>query len=276
VEDGSILITGASGQVGRALVRRGIRPTVLVRKTVPIEGCTLIEDWLASGLARSAIARAQTIVHLVGALNPPDRDYERANVIPTLRLREAIRRDQARRLIFLSYVGASESSRNRYLSSKGQAERLLEETGVPVTIFRCTHIVGPRNAPGPTAASFLASAGGTVTVIGNGRQRVAPLYIGDVVTAIEEAIVTERNGIFDLQGPDEMSVDEFVRVLNRRSKVRIVHVPAAVAFLLRFVGPRLPAALIDVMIHDSVSSHPTAAAVFGLSLRQLDRVWAAE
>src|SRR5215471_6115138 len=205
--EGSLVITGATGQVGRAaidaLVRRGIRPTALVRGSEQLEGCTTITDWLASDLATAAIENATMIIHLAGNLNPPDHDYERANILPTQRVAGAVRRARSRCLVFLSYVGASEQSPNRYLETKARAERLLRETGVPVTIFRCTHIIGSPSSPGPTAASILASSGKSVTVLGSGKQRVAPLYLGDVVVAIESAIMSGQTGTFDMQGPEE-------------------------------------------------------------------------
>ena len=277
MEEGSPVITGATGQVGRAmieaLVRRGIRPTALVRAGEQLEGCTTISDWLASDRAVAAIERAQTVVHLAGTLNPADHDYERANIVPTQRVARAVRPAQTRSLVFLSYVGASEQSANRYLATKACAERLLREAGAPVTVFRCTHIVGSPSSPGPTAASLLATGKNSVTVLGNGKQRVVPLYLGDVVTAIEAGISSGQAGTFDLQGPDEMSLDDLVRRLNGSAQVSIVHVPAVVARLFRFVGPKLPGPLIEVMLNDSRSEQPTAHLVFGFSLTSLDRVW---
>jgi nucleoside-diphosphate-sugar epimerase len=129
---------------------------------------------------------------------------------------------------------------------------------VPVTVFRCTHIIGPPSSPGPTAASLLATGNNFVTVLGNGKQRVAPVYLGDVVAAIEAAISSGQAGTFDLQGPEEMSLDDLVRRLNGPAKVSIAHVPAVVARLLPFVGPKLPGPLIDVMLKDCRSEHPTA------------------
>jgi len=38
---------------------------------------------------------------------------------------------------------------------------------------------------------------GPVTVLGNGKQRVAPIYLGDVVAAIEAAIISGLAGTFD-------------------------------------------------------------------------------
>ena len=277
MESGSPVITGATGQVGRAVidafVRRGVRPTALVRGTGQLEGCTTISDWLSSDRAVAAIERAPVVVHLAGALNPPDHDYDRANIVPTKRVASALSPTWTRIVVFLSYVGASEQSQNRYLATKARAERLLRETGVPVTVFRCTHIVGSPSSPGPTAASLLATSKNSVTVLGTGKQRVAPVYLGDVVTAIEVAISSVHAGTFDLQGPEEMSLDDLVRRLNQPAKVSITHVPAVVARLLRFVGPKLPTPLIEVMLNDSRSEHPTAHLVFGFSLTSLDRVW---
>jgi len=277
MEEDSPVITGATGQVGRAtieaLVRRGIRPTALVRAGEQLEGCTTISDWLASDRAVAAIERAQTVVHLAGTLNPADHDYERANIVPTQRVASAVRPGRTRSVVFLSYVGASEQSANRYLATKARAERLLREAGAPVTVFRCTHIVGSPSSPGPTAASLLATGKNSVTVLGSGKQRVAPVYLGDVVAAIEAAISFGQAGTFDLQGPEEMSLDDLVRRLNGPTKVSIAHVPAVVARLLRFVGPKLPGPLIDVMLNDCRSEHPTAHSAFGLSLTSLDSLW---
>jgi nucleoside-diphosphate-sugar epimerase len=260
MEEGAVLITGATGQVGRAtvqaLARTGIRPTVLVRRSEHLEGCTVISDWLESDEAEAALQQAAMVVHLAGTLNPPDHDYVRANILPTQRVAKAVTQGRTRRLIFLSYVGASEESSNRYLSTKAQAERLLRETAVPLTVFRCTHIIGPPSSPGPTAANLRAAGKASVTVLGNGKQRIAPIYLGDVVSAVTAAMG------YDL-----------VYLLNSPAKVSITHVPGLVAPLLRFVGPRLPAALIDVMISDCRSQHPTASAVFGLTLTPLSRVW---
>src|SRR5215510_5863727 len=162
------VITGATGQVGRAtvdaLVHRGFRPIALVRGREQLEGCTTISDWLASDLATAAIENAAVIIHLAGGLNPADHNYEQANILPTQRVARAVRAARTACIIFLSYVGASELSANRYLATKARAERLLWETGVPVTVFRCTHIIGPPGRPGPTAFNLLANRKKSVTV----------------------------------------------------------------------------------------------------------------
>ncbi|MBI2312277.1 MAG: NAD(P)H-binding protein [Betaproteobacteria bacterium] len=272
-----VVLTGATGQVGRAtitaLIERGPEPTALVRSETTLEGCVTVSKWLASNEAVAAIRRAEIIVHLAGTLNPPDHDYERANIVPAARVAKNLDPARVRRLIFLSYVGASEQSPNPYLAAKARTERLLTETGVPVTIFRCTHIIGSPDRPGPTAGNLLLDGKRAVTVLGSGRQRVAPVFLGDVVAALLVAMDSERSGTFDLQGPEEMSMDDLVRLLNWSDSVPIRHIPGPVSRLLRFIGPKLPGALIDVMLQDCRSERPTAAQAFGLSLTPLARVW---
>ena len=275
---GSVVVTGANGQIGRStlavLAKSGVKPTALVRGRESLADCTTVGDWLASDVALRAIRGAEAVVHLAGTLNPPDGDYENANIIPTERLARALDPRRTRRLIFLSYVGASEKSRNQYLKTKGRAERLLRETQIPLTVFRCTHIIGSPDAPGPTASAMLLGGKSSVTVLGSGKQRVTPVFVGDVVAAILAALESDQSGTFDLQGPEEMSIDDLVRILNRSDRVRISHVPGLVARSLQFLGPKLPGALIDVMLNDCRSENPTAQSAFDLPLTSLHRVWA--
>lgn len=102
---------------------------------------------------------------------------------------------------------------------------------------------------------------------------MAAIFLGDVVGAIEVAMTYERAGTLDLQGPDEMSFDDLVRLLNGTARIRIAHFPHFIARALSFVGLKLPDALIETMIHDSVSTQPNADSEFGLSLTHLRSVW---
>jgi nucleoside-diphosphate-sugar epimerase len=69
-------------------------------------------------------------------------------------------------------------SSNSYLRYKAEAEEALRSAGIPAVIFRCDHIYGPREEPGPTASAFVAKSG-KVTLLGSGSQRLGPLYRDD-------------------------------------------------------------------------------------------------
>jgi NADH dehydrogenase len=259
-----VAITGASGQVGSLLQERLEGEA----RVVPLGRG---DDWAG------AIATTDAVVHLAGTLQPRrGESYEEANVEPARIVADAAAAGSCSRIVFLSYVGASASSSNAYLRAKATAEELLVSSGVPSTIFRCLHIYGPPDRPGPTAGAFLAEEGKAVTVPGSGRQRIQPLYIGDVVSAVA-AVVTQPEpptATFDLGSPEEMSMDEFVRALNDPD-VKIRHLPAGVARIASRLAPSLTPALIDLLLVDNVTatSATQVSERFGFTPRRLAEVW---
>lgn len=261
----TIAITGASGQVGTLL---GERLRESGAQVVPLNRG---EDW------RAGIAAADAVVHLAGTLQPKRPDtYDSANVETARTVAEAAAAGSASRIVFLSYVGASPTSSNEYLRAKAAAEELLVGSGVPTTIFRCLHIYGPPQHPGPTAEAFRAKAGRAVSVPGSGRQRIQPLYVGDVVSAVEHAATAAEppSGCFDLAGPEEMAMDEFVAAINPPG-VKIRHLPAPLARAAARVAPALTPALMDLLLCDNVTSTPAAEVGerFGFTPARLREVW---
>lgn len=262
---GVVAVTGASGQVGTLLRER------LAERANEVRALDQGDDWAAG------IHSADVVVHLAGTLQPKGRNtYESANVETTRRVATAADEAGVDRIVFLSYVGADPSSSNAYLRSKAKAEAVLKASGTPATIFRCLHIYGPPDHPGPTAEAFVAKGNGRVTVPGSGRQRIAPLYIGDVVDAVLHAALDPGApaDTFELGGPDEMSMDEFVRGLNG-GEVRIVHLPTPLARILAHLVPSLTPALIDLLVRDNVTSVDPSrlAGELGFSLHRLADVW---
>jgi len=228
------------------------------------------EEWGGS------IAVADAVVHLAGTLQPRrGESYEQANVEPSRTVAEAAAQGSPRRIVFLSYLAAAADSANAYLRAKAEAEALLLATGVPTTIFRCLHVFGPPEHPGPTAGAFLARGGRAVIVPGSGRQRIAPLFLGDVVAAVAAAATDPDApaGTFDLGGPEEISMDEFVAALNGGA-ARLRHLPAPAARLAARFSPALTPALMDLLLRDNVAADPaTVAAKFGFEPTPLSAVW---
>jgi uncharacterized protein YbjT (DUF2867 family) len=262
---GPIAITGASGQVGTLLRER------LAERPNELRPLNQGDDWAAG------IQGAEVVVHLAGTLQPKGGStYESANVGTTEEVAAAARGSGVERIVFLSYPGADPASGNAYLSAKGQAEGVLDECGIPVTILRCVHIYGPPDRPGPMAGSLLRDGNRPVVVPGSGRQRIAPLYLGDVAAAVLSATLEPDPpaGTFELAGPDEMSMDEFVRGLNG-GEVRIRHLRTPIARIAAHLVPALTPALVDLLVSDNVATtDPTqVAARFGFSPHRFDEVW---
>jgi NADH dehydrogenase len=273
----AVAVTGAGGQVGQALLRAlpaDVRRIALVRPETYVPAEWVLAGRLDSPQAADALREADVVVHLAGALRPRGgSSYREANLETTERVAAAVREGRARRILFLSYVGADRGSRNEYLSLKAEAEEVLRGTGREVVVFRCTHIIGSPDAPGPTAEALLSRDQRTVNVLGSGCQRVAPVYAGDVVAALLAALLGGPAGTYELAGPQVLTMDDLVRLVNQSWFPPMRHVPGPLARIVAESVPGLPAPLVDVMTRDSLGDSEPARDAFGLTLTSLRDVW---
>ncbi|MEX2116584.1 MAG: NAD-dependent epimerase/dehydratase family protein [Bacteroidota bacterium] len=273
-----IVITGANGHVGRAVLERlwdgNAETFAIVRTAGSLRATKVLVDSLDSPRAFKIIHQADVVIHLAGVLHPkPSDTYYGSNVATAAAIARAARGSNVKRIVYLSYLDAKESSSNEYLSTKGLAERLLVETKIPTVIFRCSHVVGDPQNPGPLAALLLSHEGEPVKILGTGKQIVAPVYLGDVAEAILQAVENGRRGTFDLSGPDRMTMDDLVRLMNRDSQVPIRHLAGRLAMFLSKMAPGLPAPLVDIMVRPSAGNPAEAIRQFHLRLHSLGSVW---
>lgn len=243
----------------------------LVRKPVDTGSDEIITDWMHADAARKALASADAIVHLSGELNAKnERLYSEANLHTTRVVAENAR---AGRLIYLSYPHASPGEKNYYLRYKGEAEALLHGTGIPLVIFRCPVIIDAPDVSSRIDVLFKSSKGRPVPVIGSGFQTMRPVYRGTVVGAIASALMGGRSGVYELSGPDEVTVDEFVRLANPAG-TRLLHIPGWLAYALSFFMPGLSSTFVDMMLHYTSSVYdPAAYREFGVQPLSVVEMW---
>jgi uncharacterized protein YbjT (DUF2867 family) len=167
---GPVAITGADGHVGQALQRR---LTDLPNTVIPLGRS---DDW------SSAVADAESVIHLAGTLRPRrPNTYQTANVGTVERCLDALNKSgKAQRIVYLSYSGADPGSTNPYLRAKGQAEQRIRACAVPSVIFRSTFIYGRLDTIGPSFSAYLTEAGGSVSLIGDGAQKLSPIFVDDL------------------------------------------------------------------------------------------------
>jgi nucleoside-diphosphate-sugar epimerase len=273
-----IVVTGANGFVGRTLLKRlqgaPARTIALTRYKVELPAKQIIPEPLNLPSCAEALRKADYVVHLAGTLFPVGgNSYRAANVQTTEAIVNPLKEGRAKRVLFLSYVGAREDSKNPYLQTKALAENLLKTTRKEVVVFRCTHIIGSPESPGPLAQSLLAKPGKKAGILGTGQQIVAPLYIMDVADALIAAMQEGIPGIYELAGPQKMSMDDLARLLNRNLDLRLSHLPNRLAQALGFLLPMLPRPFVDVILQDSIGDSSRARTTFGLKFVPLRTIW---
>lgn len=254
-----VLITGATGRVGRALARRlaaeGGQVRAYVRRDDP--ELRALGVHLATGAAddverlESALTRVHTIVHLVGGAWPgAGVSYDLLNRDSTEAAAIAARAADVRRILFLSALGADPESPNEYLAAKGRAEEHVRAAEIEHAIFRCTPVW---EGLGGTLRRLARRP--LIALPGGGRARLNPVALADVVDALVAADAREAEvaGTWDLGGPDVMTLAEAAErlgVSGRRAR-------------LPGIAPR---ALNDLFARDQVADGTAAAAQFGLRL----------
>jgi uncharacterized protein YbjT (DUF2867 family) len=227
------MVTGASGLLGRAIVGALARQDE-VRATVRrAEASDEVRALGAKVAVRPVsepddlieiLSRVQTLVHLVGGVNQPDDDEILLAIhASTLAAVAAAGEAGVRRFVLLSVPGADPDHPHPFLRAKGLAEEVVLHSGLEHAVLRCAHAYG-LGGLWFTSTVVAAEHG---FVVGDGRQRLAPVFaddVGDAVAAIDDR--RDRvEGIWTLEGPDVLTGDEVFGVLGEGDRPE--HVSAA-------------------------------------------------
>jgi uncharacterized protein YbjT (DUF2867 family) len=250
-----ILLTGATGTVGSALLRRltaeGTSLRALVRDQRRL-GDERVRVQIALGdLAdppsfRNALRGVHTVVHLAASIrDQPRASIEELNAIATLRLVRAAERAGVERFVFFSALNARHHSRTRFFRAKALAEEAVEGSSMQTTVFRPSIIYAPGD-PWLTLLDRLSRLP-AVPVSGSGRAVFEPIWADDVAGAVTHALANGSGAAsYELVGPELLSYDDIVRIALRasRRRRRLLHVPlpvvrASLRLLRRVVGPKV-------------------------------------
>jgi uncharacterized protein YbjT (DUF2867 family) len=239
-----LLLTGATGTIGRPLLRRLVAAGVPVRCLVRDPrglGSERVRVQIALGdLAdpfsfRYALRGVDTVVHLAAAIrDQPGGSIEELAGIATWRLVRAAERAGAQRFIFFSALGASTRNPTRFLRAKAIAERAVVSSSIAHTIFAPSIVY----SPGDPFMRLLGrlSLLPVVPLSGTGRATFQPIWAEDVAECVVAALPfgsrgeAARDARFELAGPETLSYREIVRTaldsLGRRRP--LVGIPTAV------------------------------------------------
>jgi NADH dehydrogenase len=178
-------------------------------------------------------------------------------------------------MVHVSAIGADENSPSRYARAKAAGEKAVLGTIPAATIFRPSLVFGPEDLFTNRFAA-LARMSPVVPLIG-GDTRMQPVYVGDVATAVADAVdgKTKAGSIYELGGPEVLTMREIIEIILatiERQRV-LVPVPFGIAKLqaqaLQFApGPlKLTPDQVALLRIDNVVSDAAKAA--GLTLEGL-------
>ena len=288
MSSGRIAVVGANSAVGTALLAQvasegALDAVAVVRRPEALEGLPQspritprVVDYGRSDSLTEAFAGAGAVVHLAGILfESRTSDYRSGNVDVTGAVVEAARSAAVGHVVFISSLGADPRSRNLYFRSKGEAERIVADSGLDATIIRTPLLLGPGTAGG--RALLAAASGPTARVLGGGAHRLRPLDVDDLCRAVLACCERRPAGVrtCDLVGPATLTHRELLErtagCLGRELSVRstpvwLARLGAGRAGLVRTGG--LTPAVIDVITSDEAVDR-NADGELGVSLTPL-------
>lgn len=219
-----VLVTGASGFVGRHLLRRlasrGHRIRAAARSGRPEEEvgggnvswvrADVTERDALTGLARDCDA----VVHLAGVRKEEgEATFRRVHVEGTRHVLEEAARMGVSRFVYVSALGSAEGE-DAFLASKREAEAAARSSGVPSVVLRPAVIFGPGDHFTSAVVRWLERFPCfLVPEAWNGL--VQPVSIEDVVDALCQCV--ERDDVLDetysLPGPETLTLVEAARTV---------------------------------------------------------------
>jgi uncharacterized protein YbjT (DUF2867 family) len=291
-----VVITGANSAVGQAILRRARRDEtaslyVAAVRSIRAEEQIRRKFGNLGGIVRvsfddpasldAAFRGATAVIHLSGVLiEQRDSTYEEANVESTRTVIQSAARNMVEKVVLVSAIGADQNSSNRYYRTKGQAEELVRNSGLPYTIVRVPLLLGPGTAG--AAALRRQIEGGRAKLIDGGRYRQQPLHVDDLAraaTIVATQLSVAAKATLEFAGRCSLSERELVeraaRSLGRT--IRITAVPKALlsialAIRERMMGPGFSRDVLEVITTETHVDPQPAARELGVELTGIDQM----
>ena len=170
-------------------------------------------------------------------------------------------------LVHISALGVKEKHDSLYMKSKLEGEKNIQDTFKPSVILRPSVVFGPEDKFFNTFAS-LAQFSPVLPLVGGGKTKFAPIYVGDLAKAIVKALELNNSEpkIYELGGPENYSFKELMEILLREIKKKrfLIPIPFGFAkfqsyFLQMLPNPILTSDQVEMLKFNNVvtGEHPT-------------------
>jgi uncharacterized protein YbjT (DUF2867 family) len=288
-----ILVAGGSGFIGAAVARRlvGQGSDVAVMTAHPARSRERIERMGARVVAGDILEPAsldravdgadavlQSLTFPTFPAEKPRKRYtfEEFDHLGTERLVTAAARAGVGRYVFVSGAGAAPDAPEVRFRAKWLGEEAVRASGIAHVIIRPSWVYGPED-PGLNKFVSFHRWLPFVPVVGDGSQRLQPVFVEDVAEVIALAVTrTGPTGTFEVGGPEVLTMNDVLRTMMEvRGKMKpLVHfprfLPGLAAFFLQVLPrPPLSPEAVDFATAGAVADTEKLRQEFGLRLTPL-------
>ncbi|HRO02287.1 MAG TPA: complex I NDUFA9 subunit family protein [Terricaulis sp.] len=302
-----VVVFGGSGFIGRqvvrALAKSGKRVRVAMRQPHLGHELRVMGDVGQIQLVQAnvrfpqsidaALDGADAVVNLVAVAHESGKqNFETLHVDAARDIAEAAAKHGVKRIVQISALGAGPKG-SRYAKSKYAGERAVLEAAPTATILRPSVVFGREdhffNRFGEMARNpLLYGLMGTMPLIGGGKTRFQPIFVGDVADAACAALDTPdaQGRVYELGGPRTYTFKELMQFVRRETQRDAPLLPLAFVFaqplgfliewafkLIPFAAPPLTSDQLSQLRRDNVvGADANALTIADLGVAPLESV----
>jgi NADH dehydrogenase len=224
---GTVLIAGATGFVGHAILRQMDRLNQDMRimlepsKSTPaLPRGVSVDVSLTSRLdargVRAAMVGVETIINVSGLkLHRASSEDLWREVEGTRILVDAAAEAEVRCLVYLSRIGAERASAYPMMQASAEAEEWIRQSSVPHVIYRSSVLFGPGDNFTTSLAILISFSPFFVLIPSDESVLLQPLAVEDLATAISWGLDDERliGQTIELGGPEFMNFRQVIELV---------------------------------------------------------------
>lgn len=267
----SVLVAGATGNLGRALIpvlsNHGNEVVALVRprskeRMESLEGHIkklVTVEVTEPDIPASVFDGVHTVISTIGITRQRDGlTYDQVDFGGNLNLLRAAERSGVQRFIYVSVIGANEDIDVPGIRAKHRFEKALIDSTLPWQIVR------PSGFFTDITDIWKMARKGSVHLLGDGRSRISPIHPMDLAEAIVELLDATPRTVLSIGGPADFTWNEIAELCCRvaGTRCRIHHWPewllrVALAVTGVFPGPidGTLRFMVHVMTSDTTAPH---------------------
>lgn len=238
---GKVLVTGATGFIGKrltaALLKKEVPVRCLVRRAdavVPPGAERALGDVLELRSLIEPLRDVDTAYYLVHSMAGGRAGFERRDREAVENFTTVANRAGVRRVIYLGGLGETASTLSDHLASRLEVAKVLKGGSFQTTFLRAAVIIGA----GSASFEMIKSLVDRLPIMITPRwvsTRCQPIAVGDVIRYLVGCLAEERTAgdTFDIGGPDIMSYREMMERFASITGKSLLIVPTP------FLSPRL-------------------------------------
>ena len=241
-------VFGGSGFVGRYIVKRLAKEGWVVRVAVrDTEKAHFLQPYGNVGqivrmpvpiqdeeAVREAVDGADAVFNAIGLLFEPGgaQTFDEVHVNGPERIARLSAETGVKRLIHVSAIGADSGSESVYARTKAEGEDAILKAFPQATILRPSIVIGPEDGFLNFFAQ-MARISPALPLIGGGKTRFQPVYVGDVADAAMTAVRESKTKgkTYELGGPKVYTFKQLMELMLKeiRRKRLLLPIPFGVA-----------------------------------------------